>query len=247
MGRRAPLVLVMVPGLLLGLSGCGKRRPPFDVDQARQELAQAFGRSEDQLAIYADARAGAAEPIQWIVDFRVDGFSLDLQARFTGTREEWVLDAMRTNPQGNPPGEWAWPSQVIAETRREAAERAETTMARMSELADLIERLAADRANAYPTVDLEGLHALLVQGDYTANWVYSADAWGSPLVYHAAPDGQSYVLLSPGSDGQWDQDLETYYANTDAGLESYDGMSSDPERDLIHATGAFVQSYAPGS
>jgi hypothetical protein len=63
------------------------------------------------------------------------------------------------------------------------------------------------------------------------------DAWGHPILFWST--GRSYVILSPGSDGQPEKDLTTV---TRAGeMFGPGGGVADPELDLIFSDGAFVQ------
>ena len=103
-----------------------------------------------------------------------------------------------------------------------------------------------EHGNRYPDTNLAGIRRLVVEGGYIeeTRWHHEVDAWNNALAYHAAPDGSAYIILSPGSDGKWDAPLETYFTNTEQGNEIYGGPSNDPSKDLIWATGSFVQVYS---
>ena len=70
-----------------------------------------------------------------------------------------------------------------------------------------------------------------------------ADGWGGSFAYHGAPEGTGYIIISPGADGRWDISLETYFFNTDQGIEIYAGETSDPNKDIVWASGGFVQRF----
>jgi hypothetical protein len=196
--------------------------------------------------IYDQGRGSAPE--EWIVDFKIDGFLPLLQARFGDKDHAWALRDVRERPSGSADTPWVELGVLIGRTKKEAAEKAESTMATIRQLAELVERYATSHGSRYPTVDMDGLEKLVLGEGLTPKWAFDTDAWGSAIAYHAAPDGQSYIILSPGADGQYEQSLEKYFDNTDAAtgaVEAYAGRTSDPNRDIIFATGAFVQSYEP--
>ena len=47
------------------------------------------------------------------------------------------------------------------------------------------------------------------------------------------------------ADGQLDRPSDAYFSNTDQGIEAYGGPTSDPNKDVIYATNAFVQHFQP--
>lgn len=233
---------VLIAPLLVALAGCGERRPDFSVEDARVQLAAAFDRTAGEVAVYDDTRG--REPDTWLVDFKLDDHAGMLQARFRGEPSRWALDGVREIIAG---GEQPWQplGVVIGRVRQEEAERAESTIERIEQLAALVERYALDHGNSYPAVDAAGLKTLLVGAGYVKRWAYDSDAWNNPIVYHASPDGEAYLILSSGADGAWDQPVSTYFRNTDTGNEAYEGLVADPELDFIWATGSFVQRYEP--
>lgn len=235
-------LLLSLVALLLATAGC-EVAPQFSVDDARQELATAFERDLGEVAIYEDARG--AEPGEWIVDFKLDGFRPFLQGRFLRGERDWALDGVRERSRDAEGGPWTSPGSMLGMIREATIERAELSMDTIAELAEFVERHAVDNNGVYPTVTLAELESLVVRAGYTRTWRHDQDGWGHALVYHASPDGQAYIILSPGADGEWDVPTSEYFENTDQGMEAYDGVVSDPARDIIHATGAFVQRFEP--
>lgn len=240
-GRSRLLRLAALLVLAVLATACGKRRPPFDDDDAQTAIAGAFQRPAADVAIYTSL-PGTVET-EWLVEFKVDGDGTSYQARFNGETGDWKLKDLRLRDAGGTYGAWVETGVVIRRAVHEMGNKAGDTMKVMKDLAGLIERYATDNSRLYPAVDISGLQELIMNGGYAKEWHYSADAWGNGLLYHAAPDGQSYLIVSPGADGRFDQDPAEYFAASDQGNEAYGGQSGDPERDLIYATGAFVQSY----
>lgn len=229
--------------LALGLTACGPRRPAFDDAKAQDQIASLFERDSSSVALYTSQ--GGREEAEWLVEFRVDGDSANYQARFSGASGEWKLVNLRERSPGGQYGAWVEPGIVFQRAEQEMGTRAEATMKTMAELARLVERYATENGLSYPAVDIAGLQELVVSGGFVKEWKHSADAWGNGLLYHGSPDGQTYLIVSRGADGQFDRDPAEYFAASDAGNEAYGGISSDPNVDLIYATGAFVQSYVP--
>lgn len=232
---------------LLALGGCGgERREDFSLDAARLALADAFEREPETMSIYDDYRDPAADDdeVAWIVDFKMDGYRPFLQARFEGEPDQWVLGGVRERVDSGTEQPWQPVGVVIGRVRGTVAEKMEETEGLIHDVAQLVERYAVDHGNLYPTVEMGGLERLLVP-DYTKRWWYDSDSFGNPLLYHAAPDGLSYIILSAGADGSWDQPPTEYFRNTDEGMEAYGGPVADPARDLIWATGYFAQRYEP--
>lgn len=231
--------------LCLAAIGCD-RRPPFNIDGAQMDLAQAFERQMRQIAIYSDGRGAA--PDEWLVDFRIDGVAEAMQARFKGVKSSWQLQEVRIAPAtSNDETPWESVGVILGRMRGDAHERATDTMARMRQLADLIGGYAVRNGNRFPAGDMSGLERLLIMDGQILekDWRHSVDGWGQQLLYHAAPDGNGYVLVSPGADGQLDQPQSTYFQNAEQGLEAYGGRSSNPDADIVIASGGFVQSYEP--
>ena len=80
---RVSLHRFMVVSLALAALSCS-RRPDFDIEKAHMEIARAFERPTQQVAIYGDGRADTPTNDEWIVDFRADGIQDSMQARFKG-------------------------------------------------------------------------------------------------------------------------------------------------------------------
>ena len=120
-------------------------------------------------------------------------------------------------------------------------------MSRLGQLGDLIGQYAVRNGNRFPEATMPGLKDLLISagGIQEKDWKHDADAWGQALLYHAAPDGNGYILISMGADGQLDQEQSVYFSNADQGFEAYKGPSADPNADIIIASGGFVQSFEP--
>jgi hypothetical protein len=238
----ARLVLFMLASILaLGGAGC-ETRPDFNIDQAQMDIAHAFQKVPRQVAVYSDARG--TERDTWIVDFHIDGVAPGMQARFKGTKS-WNLQDVRVAPAGTEETPWESVGVLLGRQRGEARERALDTMHRMSQLADYIGQYSVRNGNKFPAVTLSALKEMLIaDGSVQAkDWKHDTDAWGQALVYHAAPDGVSYILVSEGADGQLDHSQEEYFANTDRGMEAYGGKSANPDADIIIASGGFVQAY----
>jgi hypothetical protein len=191
-----------------------------------------------------DGKGPESEPDTWIVDFRLDGFDPYLQAKFTTRDHDWHLDVVRERPSGPTQTPWTEIGAMLGRFKAEAVERALQTERVIREVGTFVERYAVEHGNRFPTTNLEGIRKLIIGSGYIdeARWHHGADAWGNSLAYHAAPDGQAYIVISPGADGRWDVPLDTYFANTDQGMEIYGGLSSDPNLDFIWASGSFVQS-----
>lgn len=230
--------------LALAAAGC-HRRPDFNIDKAHVELAQAFERQTRQVAVYSDGRGEL--PDEWLVDFRIDGVEQALQARFKGVKSSWQLQDVRIAPSGTEETPWESAAVILGRMRGDAHERGLETMGRMRQLADLIGGYSVRNGNRFPDTDMNNLRDLLIQDGQILekDWKHDSDGWGQQLLYHAAPDGLSYVLISMGADGQLDQDRATYFANADTGFEAYAGRSANPNADIIIASGGFVQSYEP--
>ena len=230
--------------LALAAAGC-EGRPDFNIDQAQMDLAQAFERQTRQLAVYSDARGEA--PDEWIVDFRIDGIEQSLQAKFKGGKTSWELAQVRVAPSGSEETAWESVGVLLGRIRGEARERALDTMTRMRQLGDLIGQYAVRNGNRFPNVQMPALKELLLSegGIQAKDWKHDQDAWGQALLYHAAPDGNGYILISTGADGALDQEQSVYFANADEGLEAYGGRSANPDADIIVASGDFVQSFEP--
>ena len=82
------------------------------------------------------------------------------------------------------------------------AERARWTMSDLRSLATAVEAFAVDH-KTYPSAsNLEELIPL-IQPSYIRK-APAADAWGHSFVYVRAADGESYRLVSAGSDGKTD-------------------------------------------
>jgi hypothetical protein len=239
-------MLVRMTMLVLALgaaAGC-ERRPDFDIDRAQMELAAAFEKQTRQIAVYSDGRG--EDPLEWIVDFRIDGIEPSLQARFRGTKT-WELTDVRETPSPGEDKPWESVGVLLGRIRGEARTRAEETMARMAQLSDLIGQYAVRNGNRFPEATMPGLRELLIADGsiQEKDWKHDTDAWGQSLLYHAAPDGNGYILLSMGADGALDQEESVYFRNADQGFEAYGGRSANPDADIIVASGGFVQSYEP--
>ena len=83
------------------------------------------------------------------------------------------------------------------------SERARWTMSDMRSLATAIEAYAVDHHKAYPLAATFEALVPLVQPSYMKK-APTADAWGHAYAYAPASDGQSYRLVSAGSDGMTD-------------------------------------------
>lgn len=222
-----------------------QRRPDFNLDKAHIELARAFDKETRQLAVYNDERGDV--PDEWIIEFRLDGVESMMQARFKGKEDRWALQDVRVQPSGTEETPWESVGVLLGRMRGAAAEQARTTLETMKELADFIGQTAVRNGNRFPQADMPELRRLLLtEGTVQErDWHHDTDGWGQPLIYHASPEGLSYILISPGADGQLDQPREVYFAKTDAGDEAYGGHSLDAKSDIIIASGGVVQSYEP--
>ena len=181
--------------MVLAAAGC-ERRPDFNIDKAQMELAQAFERDTRQVAIYSDGKGEV--PAEWLVDFRIDGVEQSMQARFTGVKAAWVLQEVRVTPAAGEETPWESAGVILGRMRGQAHDRATETMARMRQLADLIGGYSVRNGNRFPDVDNGSLRDLLiVDGQILEkDWKHDADGWGQQFLYHAAPDGLSYILVS---------------------------------------------------
>lgn len=237
------LRLLMLLGLALGAMGCAESRPDFDIDAAHRELAGAFSREPAAVAILGDSR-GSAEA-EWLVDFTLDGFDPFLQARFEGSQHAWRLATVRERPRDGQDTPWTEVGVMLGRFRGAVIERAKETEKRMHDIAALVERYSVEHDHRAPNTNLDGVRKLSLESGYLeeGKWAFSSDAWGSAIAYHAAADGQSYILVSPGADGRWDIGLDVYFSNTDAGIEIYGGPSNDANADFVWASGSFVQVY----
>ena len=233
--------------LLLVLGGCGPSRPDFSVDQAHVDVAAAFNRPVSAVAVYGDNRVPNSDPPTWMIDFKIDGFAPFLQAKFVAGAGKWDLRAVRERPAGSKETPWMDVGTMLAQSVGATRENAATTQDTIRTLAAWIDRYAVEHGNKYPNGSLSQIHDMVVQAGYAtpAQWHHDSDGWGNALYYHAAPDGQSYIVISAGADGSLDIPAETYYSNTDAGFEAYAGRNHEPNRDIVWATGAFVQYYEP--
>jgi hypothetical protein len=238
---RRCLVLALATTLL---AACA-RRPDFDLDKAHVEMARAFGKTPPQVALYSDGRGDV--PDEWIVEFRIDGFRPFMQAKFKGRKDRWELAEVRERPDGPEEAPWESVGRLVGTLQGENAERAHATEVLLQDLAELIERQAAQTGGKFPTGDIGSLKRLLVGDGGLAekDWHFDVDAWGQPILYHAAPDGVSYVLVSSGADGTLDIPKASYETNADNGLERYAGATNDINKDIVLASGTLVQRYAP--
>jgi len=234
----------VVLSLALLVAGCATR-PDFDLEKANIEMARAFGKTPEQVAVYSDGRGDVAD--EWIIEFRIDGFRPFMQAKFKGRKDRWELAEVRERPDGTQETPWQSVGTLIGMLKGENANKAQATEALLQDLAELIERRAAQTGGKFPSGDIGSLKRLLVGdgGLEEKDWHFDADAWGQPILYHAAPDGGSYVLVSQAADGALDISKSAYEANADSGLERYAGATSDINKDIVIASGTLVQRYAP--
>lgn len=240
-------VRVLAPwALAAALVACREPRPEFDPAVAQKQLAEAFEVPLGDVTVYTHGRDGD-EPDSWLVEFRLPNVREFLQAKFTGVGGRWSLLAVRERSIESDPTLWVDVGVMLGEVRRAAAENALETMETMEDLAAAIEAHAVDQGNRYPVLDISSLEALLVRGGYIESWHHGVDAWGNPMLYHASPSGDAYILVSPGSDSEWDIPVDSYRERTDAGNMVYEGPTERPTADLVLATGTFVQSYEPGA
>jgi hypothetical protein len=119
---------------------------------------------------------------------------------------------------------------------RTVRERLNYTMAEIRSAAIAVEEYSIDN-NAYPLQD-EPLGTFarirdLLEPMYIRT-VPTVDAWGNELIYWS--DERSYVIVSPGADGVFDQ---SYGAGSPT--MKYRGEYDDPTVDMVFADGAFVQ------
>jgi hypothetical protein len=239
-----PWRAALVVAAIVVLAGC-HGRPDFDVERAQVDISSAFAVRALAVQVLGDGRG--SDPDTWIVDFRLDGYDQFLQAKFQGREHKWQLDSVRERPQGTTETPWGEVGVILGRFRGATIARANQTTKVIRDLATLIERYSVEHSNKFPMTELEGVRKLVVGAGYIqeSQWKNDADAWGNALAYHAAPDGQSYILLSPGADGRWDLPLAQYFKNCDEGMEVYGGNRADPNDDFIWATGSFVQVYKP--
>jgi hypothetical protein len=226
-------------------AGCGTRRPDFNSGAAQQEIANALDRKPREIAVYGEERGDAAE--EWIVEFQPEGIPQTMEARFLGLDDRWQLVSMRMRARGRTSAEWEDVGVVLGRLRRENVDKAAATIEIMRELAGHIDRYSVEHENKFPAASASGLEELIVGSGYvqSGQWKLGSDGWGNSFTYHAAPDGLSYILVSPGSDSQLDVPEEDYFANTDSGNEAYAGVTKDAKQDFIVASGSFVQQYEP--
>ena len=234
----------LLPTLLaLLLVGCQGRRPEFNIAGGRDQLARAFGQPGSDVEIYEDGPGDAQG--EWIIGFKLKGFRPLLQARFVGRDDTWVLDRVREFPLGSAKPQWVDVGAQIGRVRQDATEKAQATMKRIRELAEFIDRYYAEHG-VYPEMDLVGVAQVVLAAGYTTDWHHDADAWGNRFAYHAAPEGQGYIIISSAADGKFDEPLRSYFDKTDEGLEAYGGVVDERGADIVFATGSFVQSPVSG-
>ena len=256
--RRTLVAALFAAAVLVGCS----TRPDFDRDRAHGEIATAFGRKPAAVQMLDDgppvrkrpggdgesgsddATTPAAESDTWIVDFRLDGFDPYLQAKFVTRDHDWHLDVVRERPSGPTETPWTEIGAMLGRFKAETVERSLQTEKVIRDAATYIERYSVEHGNRFPSTNLDGVRKLVIGSGYVeeGRWRHDSDAWGNSLAYHAAPDGAAYILISPGADGRWDVPLDTYFSNTDQGMEIYGGTTTDPNLDVIWASGSFVQS-----
>jgi hypothetical protein len=95
-----------------------------------------------------------------------------------------------------------WASTGSAEYAPTDAERARWTMSDMRSLATAIEAYATSH-KAYPAAATFAEVVALIQPNYMKK-APANDAWGHAFVYVVGPNGESYRLVSAGSDGTTD-------------------------------------------
>jgi hypothetical protein len=237
-------VRIATLGVLAAAVAC-HRRPDFDVDKAQIELAHAFDKTTREVSIYEDGRGDQED--EWIIEFRLEGVEPFMQARFKGVKDRWELQDVRERPSGGQETPWESVGVLLGRMRGAAADHAHESLDRMKELADFIGTNAVHNGNRFPQADMDGLHRMLINDGTVQDkdWHHDTDGWGQRLIYHAAPDGLAYILISPGADGKLDRPSEEYYAKTDQGDEAYGGRSTNPNADIIIASGGVVQYYEP--
>lgn len=127
-------------------------------------------------------------------------------------------------------------ASIARELEEERSEPWEKTMEDLRTVATAAEAYATDE-NRYPIAGAyEDLRPIL--SPTYIKTLPEADAWGTPIVYVSAPDGQHYRFISAGADKRFESGSD----RIETLPEDFGGRPSDNlDADIIYQDGTFVQ------